>query len=283
MILVTGANGPFGSAIVEELLRRMPGEKLAVSVRDPERARGLAARGVDVRTGDFDRPETLAAAYQGASTIFVNGTNYGAAVTGQAHRQLTAAIRAAEQAGAERIVITSWQDLDHCPLAYAEPYRAVEDAARSAFAGATILRMTWGMAASVARDVHDAIRTGTLRAPAADATIAPAAVADLAVAAATVLVDAGHEGRTYDLTGPDLIGWGDLAALAGPAVHYVAATDDEFRAHVVQHGFPAAAVDMLIDLYAAFRAGWGSHTSTDLATLLPTAPTPSIEAVRAAL
>src|ERR1700733_6303615 len=110
MILVTGANGTFGRLVVAHLLSAVPADTLAVSVRDPARAAELAARGVTVRQADFDAPETLARAFAGAHTVLVNATNYG---TGPAPRrgQHAAAIRAAQAAGAKRLVVTSFQGL----------------------------------------------------------------------------------------------------------------------------------------------------------------------------
>lgn len=64
-ILVTGATGKLGSRVVDTLLKTVPASQLAVSVRNPEKAEGLRARGVDVRLGDFDRPETLQTAFAG--------------------------------------------------------------------------------------------------------------------------------------------------------------------------------------------------------------------------
>lgn len=100
------------------------------------------------------------------------------------------------------------------------------------------------MAASVARDVRDAVTRGTLRAPAADnALIAPAAPADLALATANVLVDADLHGHTYDLTCPTPITWTDLAALASDIasrpIDYEPITDHEFREQVARPGIPA--------------------------------------------
>ncbi|MFS8571861.1 MAG: SDR family oxidoreductase, partial [Clostridia bacterium] len=56
--LVTGATGQLGSLVVERLLQSIAPERLAVSVRDPGKAEALRRRGVDVRRGDFDHPET---------------------------------------------------------------------------------------------------------------------------------------------------------------------------------------------------------------------------------
>ena len=58
-ILVTGATGKFGGKVVEALLKTVPANQLAVSVRNPEKAEGLRARGVEVRQGDFDHPRNI--------------------------------------------------------------------------------------------------------------------------------------------------------------------------------------------------------------------------------
>ena len=60
MIIVTGANGQLGRATVEQLLGRIPAKQIGVSVRDPEKAQGLAERGVRVRPGDFADAPSLA-------------------------------------------------------------------------------------------------------------------------------------------------------------------------------------------------------------------------------
>ncbi|MFF0270966.1 NAD(P)H-binding protein [Kribbella sp. NPDC004536] len=278
MILITGANGAFGRRVVEYLLDRPA--KLAVSVREPARAAELAAKGVDVRHGDFDAPETLAKAYEGAETILINATNYGSAVSGRIVDQLKPAVQAARAAGAERLVITTWQDLDNCPLPYAQDFRTVEELARHAFPTATVLRMTYGVAASVARDVQWAEATGLLSAPAGTARVAPAATDDLAAAAANAVLTTEIAARTYELTGPDAIDWNDLAGLAG--VEYRAIDDDQFRAQAEAAGFPPEAVGMLLDYYAAFRSGSAGTPTTDLADLLGRPPVSSLEAVRRA-
>jgi NAD(P)H dehydrogenase (quinone) len=295
MILVSGANGPFGRLITEHLLTRVPAGELAVSVRDPAAAKTLTHQGVRVRHGDFDRPETLVDAFAGADTVFVNGTNYGATPAARA-RQQEAALRAAEAAGATRIVVTSWPDLENCPLDMAGGFSATErlvaaagfpDTERLVAATGpayTILRLAYGLAPALARDVRTALATGVLAAPAGDARATPAAIPDLAEASANVLVEAGHAGRTYELTGPDAIAWADLAtlasALAGTEVRYETVSDAEFRDQSLAGGFPAAAIDSLLALYAAFRSGWASRPARDLAHLLHRAPIGSLDAVR---
>ncbi len=65
MIIVTGVSGQLGSRIVDHLLERVPADTVGVSVRDVDRAPGLAERGVRVRAGDFTDPVTLAHAFEG--------------------------------------------------------------------------------------------------------------------------------------------------------------------------------------------------------------------------
>src|SRR6202030_3632144 len=71
MLLMTGANGKLGRLIVEELLRRAPQSRLAVSVREPAGAQDLAERGVEVRRGDYDAPETLHQAFQDVDRLLL--------------------------------------------------------------------------------------------------------------------------------------------------------------------------------------------------------------------
>ena len=91
-MLVTGATGKLGSKIVEKLLETVPADQLAVSVRNPEKAEALRARGVDVRHGDFDRPETLESAFRGIDRLLIisadgdNGANPSARQCGSCRR-----------------------------------------------------------------------------------------------------------------------------------------------------------------------------------------------------
>jgi NAD(P)H dehydrogenase (quinone) len=285
MIVITGANGAFGRLVVEQLLTRMPAAELVVSVREPA-ASPFAAQGISVRHGDFDEPATLPAAFAGAHTVLINGTNYGAPSADRA-RQQAAALRAAHNAGATRIVVTTWADLDNCPLEFVRDFPETEKLAAAWGPGWTVLRMTYGMAASLARDVNTARQTGVLTAPAGIAHATPTSVRELADAAATVLVEPGHDARTYELTGPDAISWDDLAALAsdvsGRSIAYRPVSDEEFGVQVRAAGWPPPAVDMLLDYYRAFRAGWANTPQTDLAAVLRRPATGSIEAVREAL
>jgi NAD(P)H dehydrogenase (quinone) len=227
-------------------------------------------------------------AFAGADTVLVNGTNYGTPPDSRG-RQHAAAIRAARQAGARHIAVTSFPGPKRDALSLAVDAAGTERLLAESAEQWTVLRMVYAMDQALARDVRWAEANGELVAPAANARTTAATPDDLAEATAAVLTSDQRAGRTYELTGPDTIGWADLASLGatrtGKPIRYRAASDDEFRTFALGLGFPdrAAALDGLIDFYRAFRAGWASTPSDDLAQLLGRPPVPSLEAVRAAV
>ncbi len=104
MIIVTGASGQLGRAIVEKLVERVPVSQVGASVRDPEKASTLAA--LRVRRGDFADPASLSDAFEGATQVLIVSSN-ASAYGGDPLAQHRAAIEAARAAGAGRVVYTS--------------------------------------------------------------------------------------------------------------------------------------------------------------------------------
>jgi NAD(P)H dehydrogenase (quinone) len=274
-IAVTGGNGEFGSAVITRLTN-LTGRPVVATVRDVSKSRRLA--GVDHRPGDFDDPASLRASLAGVDTVLINATFFGSEVTRRLPR-VTAAIGAAADAGVQRIVLTSWPDLENATVPVVQDYHPLEAAAKSAGPSWTILRMSAGIADAVARDVVWGQKTGELVAPAKDARATPAAVTDLADAAAAVLTQDGYEGEVLELTGPDAIGWDDLAKLAG--VPFRAVPPDEYVAYLTEtFRLPEAAARQLAALYADFRGPWASTPTTTVTDLIGRAAVPGTEAVR---
>lgn len=72
LITVTAATGRYGRLVIDALSRRgVPASGIVAAVRDPEKAADLAAKGVQVRRADYDRPETLAPAFTGARRLLL--------------------------------------------------------------------------------------------------------------------------------------------------------------------------------------------------------------------
>ncbi|MCQ3976991.1 MAG: SDR family NAD(P)-dependent oxidoreductase [Anaerolineae bacterium] len=280
MLLITGANGQLGRLIVEEVLRRAPGQPLAVSVREPDRATDLAARGVEVRRGDYDEPPSLTGAFHGVNRLLLMPTPEPDPVIRV--NRLRAAIEAAVAVGVSHIVYPSAHAIDRFDNPLFATHLQTEKLIQESGTDWTMLRNAI-YADVIAREVQGAITAGELAAPAGTAAIAPVLRRDLAAATAVVLMGEGHEGRIYELTGPDTLDWHDLAALASEKadrpIAYRAIDDDEAADRLKAAGLPEPVVGALLGFYAAYRAGWCGTPSPDLANLAGRA-TPSLDAVR---
>ena len=276
MIIVTGATGHLGRAIVEKLVGLIPADRVGVSVRDPSKAADLAASGVRVRHGDFDDPESLRDAFEGASQVLIVSSN-ARATGGDPLAQHRAAIEAAREVGAGRVVYTS-----HMAASAASAFppmldhHATEDMLRQSGLEWTALRHGF-YAASGIMLMGDALETGVLAAP-ADGKTAWTAHADLAQAAAVILADEGrYDGPTPPLTGAQSLDLADLAAVAsellGRPVRRQILTDDDLRAKMAARGAPDRAADLVLGLYAASRQGEFAPVDPTLARLLGRRPT----------
>ncbi|WP_329004725.1 NAD(P)H-binding protein [Kribbella sp. NBC_00709] len=271
---VTGGHGEFGSAVVAQL-QTLTDQPVVATVRDPGKP---GAAGVEYRPGDFDDPATLRAALADIETVLVNATFFGADPSRRLAR-VTAAIGAAAEAGVRRIVLTSWSDLERATMPTVQDYGELEATVKAAGPAWTILRMAVGLGDAVARDVVWGRQQGELVAPAKDATITPSTPADLAAAAAAALVNPSLDGAVLELTGPDAIGWDELAAIAG--IPFRAVDDDEFVAWVVTNfGLPEAVARQLAALYADFRGAWAGTPTSTLGDLLGRPATSGVDAVR---
>ncbi|MGK3201525.1 NmrA family NAD(P)-binding protein [Amycolatopsis sp. MEPSY49] len=273
MIVITGGTGKLGSRIVEELLRRVPAEQVGVSVREPGRADGLAERGVRVRRGDFADPESLAHAFEGASQVLVVSTDE----TGEtAVRRHAAAIDAARDAGAKRVLYTSHQGAAADSLFAPMPDHAATE--RHLAAGVFTALRNGFYASTVPLLVGRARETGELVAP-ADGPVSWTAHADLAEAAAVILADEGRfDGATPPLTAPVAYDLSDVANMlsdrTGRTIRRVVADDDEWVAGLVGHGVPADRATLLLGMFHAARRGEFATTGPDLEDLLGRQATP---------
>ena len=275
MIIITGATGQLGSQIVDRLLLRVPAEQIGVSVRDPAAAAGLEARGIRVRRGNYSDPDSLAGAFEGASQVLVVSSNEAGADALAQHRN---AIDAARTAGAERVVYTSHQAAAANSFFRPMPdHAATEDYLLERGGAFTSLRNGF-YASTVPWLIGQALRTGTIAAP-ADGPVSWTTHGDLAEVAAIVLAgDASLEGVTAPLTAPDVLDLdavaGLLSDLTGRTITRVVIDDDEWAAGLVGHGVPQAAADFSLGIFRASRAGEFDVTDPTLQQLLGRPATP---------
>ena len=208
MIIVTGANGKLGRAVVERLLRLVPAERVGVSVRDLEKARELKERGVRVRRGDFDNAVSLTHAFEGVSQVLIVSS---ASLGETAVRQHRTAIDIARKAGAHRSLYTS--HMGSSPTSPFPPmvdHAATEALLRDSGVAFTAFRNGF-YADSALMMLGNALKTGELVAP-EDGPVAWTTHPDLAEVAAITLSEEVLDGVTPNLTASESIDLDGIAA-----------------------------------------------------------------------
>jgi len=284
MIVVTGASGQLGHAIVEQLLRRFPAGRLGVSVRDENKVADLSARGVRVRRADFDDAPSLRQAFQGAEQVLIVSSNaraFGADPLVQ-HR---AAIDAARSVGARRVLYTSHMAAsDSSSFAPMHDHHATELLLRRSGLAWTALRNGFYAASGLAF-MGNALQTGQLHAP-LDGKVSWTAHADLAEAAAIILANEGRfDGPTPPLIGQRALDLADLAQLAsdllGRPVTRTLQSEDSLRERMSARGLPASVTDIALGFYAASRRGELAAVDPTLEELLGRPPIGMLELIAA--
>lgn len=271
MIIVTGATGQLGHAIVTQLVTRVPAKQVGISVRDLSKAADLEALGVRVRQGDFGNPESLTRAFEGAIQVLIVSSNARGS-GGDPLAQHRAAIDAARGVGAKRIVYTSHMAASATSaFPPAQDHAATEAMLAQSGLAWTALRHGFYAASGIAM-MGDAMAIGTLT-TALDGKFSWTAHADLAEAAAIILANEGlFDGPTPPLTGSQALDFGDLAEIASqlqnkPVTRNII-TDDKMRAKVAARGSPPSAVAMVLGLYTAARNGEFATVDPTLEKLL---------------
>ena len=267
MIVVTGAAGLLGGAVVERLLGKVPATEIGVSVRDPRKATALADRGVRVRRGDYDDAASLVHAFAGADQLLL----VSAPATGEtALRQHRTAIDAARRAGVRRVVYTSHMGANPAS-AFAPMLDHAATEALLADSGLAFTALRNGFYAASGRMLLGrAVETGEVAAP-ADGPVSWTAHDDLADAAAIVLADEGRfEGATPPLTGSAAVDLAGLAAVAaeltGRPITRTVVTDAQYRERL------GPAAELLLGMFAASRAGEFAAVDPTLGELLGRPP-----------
>ncbi|WP_123042443.1 SDR family oxidoreductase [Cohnella candidum] len=278
-ILVTGATGKFGSLVVEKLLELVPADQVAVSVRNPEKAEGLRTRGVEVRQGDFDHPETLDKAFAGVDRLLIvsaDGDNE------TRIRQHQAAVAAAQRANVGFIAYTSLANAGASDLFLAPVHKVTEEAIRATGIPYSFLRNNWYLE-NEASSVQAVIAGAPWLTSAGSGKVGWAARRDYAHAAAAVLAGNGHDSTVYELSGKPLTQEelaSILAGVLGRDVPVQQVDDETYAGIMASAGVPEAFVPFLLAIQSGIRGGYLDVESGDLEKLLGRPATPIVEGLR---
>jgi NAD(P)H dehydrogenase (quinone) len=261
VIGVTGATGVVGRAVAQGLAAA--GQPIRLVVRDASRAPQLP--GAEIATATYGDSAAMQAALVGVQTLFL------VSATEDANRVAlhTATVDAAVAAGVERIVYLSFYDA--CPdstFTFARDHWHTEQHIRGS--GVSFVFLRDNLYLDVLPYMISA--EGVVAGPGGNGRFAGVARDDVADVAVTVLLDpSAHDGRTYDLTGPQSISLEDaaaaVAAVSGRPVRYHEETIDEAYASRAHHGAPRFEVDGWVSTYVAIAKGELERVTEDVPRL----------------
>ena len=209
MLALSGASGALGQRVLHHLVRTLghPASQVLALTRQPATLAAWAEQGVQVRAFDLDAPATLPAALQGASRLLLISTD----AVGRRLAQHQAAIAAARAAGVQHVVYTSMPGPEDSPLLLAPEHLGTEQAlAAAGLTGWTVLRNHWYFENLLGSLPH-ALADGQWYTADQGQPSADIARDDLALAAATALVDGFAGQRVLTLSGPEALTKADMA------------------------------------------------------------------------
>jgi len=218
----------------------VPPSELILVTRRPESLADFAARGARVRVGDFDRVETLREAFAGGERMLLISTDrVGGGRAAQHRRAAEAAIRV----GVRHIAYTSFVGLgpDNPAISSKEHY-GTEQALLELDVALTFLRDNQYAEAMAEFMAPGALQSGVWVDATGGGRVGFVAREDCVACAVAVVSSPGHEGKTYDITGPELVTYRECAALAaelgGRPVEYRGVSDEEKLAFFDSLGVP---------------------------------------------
>ena len=279
MIAITGATGQLGRLVVAALLERKVNPKeLVAIVRTPAKAADLAAKGVQVRAGDYREPQTMSAALEGVTTVLLISSSE----VGQRAPQHQVVIDAAKKSGVKLLAYTSILHGDRSKLALAAEHIATERALAASGVPHVLLRNGWyfenytaNLATSLQHGFAGSAGTGR---------IAAASRADFAAAAAVVQTTPGQAGKVYELAGDVPFTMAELAAetskQTGKTLAYANLPPEQFRGVLLGAGLPPPFADILVDADLNIVKGELDDTTKQLSTLIGRPTTSLSTAVR---
>lgn len=264
MILVTGATGNVGSAVLAQLVEE--GHEVRALVRDPAKLGEIAGK-VEVVKGDLSKPETLDPAFAGVDKVFLlcNAGDAMAELVGNA-------VDAAKRGGVKHIVMLS------SASAAGDYEMLIGTWHRDAEARVKASGIAWTMVQPGAFATNTLRWAGSIKAqgavfqPTGDGATSPIDPRDIAEVAVKALTTPGHEGKSYVLTGPEALTTAEqvakISAAIGKPLRFVDVTEDAAREGMAKAGLPEGFIRAMLEAFAVMKAGHGKEISPTVEQLL---------------
>jgi NAD(P)H dehydrogenase (quinone) len=282
MIVVTGATGQLGQLVIKALLKKVPASGIVAAVRNVEKAKDIAALGVQVLHADYSQPATWDAALKGADKVLLISSSE----IGQRAKQHQAVIDAAKKAGVKLLAYTSVLHADTSVLGLAGEHRETEAYIRASGVPFVFLRNGW-YTENYTAGIPTALSLGAVYGCAGDGRIASATRADYAEAAAVALTADNQAGKTYELAGDSAFTLSEFAAeisrQSGKAIGYVNLPEAEYKKALLGAGLPEFVAELLANSDTGVSKGALFDEGHQLSKLIGRPTSPLATAVKAAM
>ena len=256
MLLVTGGTGMSGSAVVREFARR--GIPVRALVRSEEKARAFAATpAVEPVVGDMLRPETLRDALRDVHRVLMISSPRERMVETQC-----TFVDAAKAAGVPHVVKFSGKEsgvgFDANAFRGTRQHEEIERYLESSGLAWTHLRPSQFMQLYLPGTLTGVdVDERALVLPIGASRLAPVDIEDIAKVSVALMTGEGHEGRSYEMTGPEALTMHDvverITAATGVPYRYREVSFEEKRRSLAAAGRPPATVDLLDELFIERR------------------------------
>jgi NAD(P)H dehydrogenase (quinone) len=273
MILVTGATGQLGTAVVENLLEKTSANQIAAFVRDESKASALKEKGVDIRVGNYDDTASLDKAMYGIEKVLlIAGTDEENGL-GQ-HQNV---VDAAKKAGVQCIAYTSRTLKDRNTIANQLMVRhfQTEDYIKASGLNYVLFRNVLYMD-TIGLFVGERVFETGINLPTDRGRVPFALRSEMGEAIANALLESDRSNRIYKLTASESYSFEDVAAtlsdLSGKEVDYTPAEKSAFETQMKDRGTPETVVQKIVGFLTDIKNGQEEEVSPDMENLLGRKP-----------
>jgi uncharacterized protein YbjT (DUF2867 family) len=259
MILVTGATGNVGKEVIKQLAQNK--QPARAFLRNRTQAREIALPGVEMVEGDFAKPKTFARAMDGVETVFLLTPS-----SAEAEEWQCDFVDAALKSKVKRIVKLSQLGANtKAPGRFQRYHGTVENYIIKSKIPYTFLRPNLFMQGLL--NFRPTIASqGVFFAPVSHTRISIVDVRDIGEAAAKILTEPNHEGRTYELTGPEALTHAEMAEqlsqAVGKPIKHVEVSAEVMKEALLKNGLPAWQADGVVEDYEYYRKGEAEQVSS---------------------
>ncbi len=264
-ILVTGATGILGTAVIETLLKKIPANQISIITRKEEKRAEFESKGFNAFLGSYDNKTSLEKAMLEVDTVLlISSGDQGDRM--QEHKNI---IDAAVNVGVPNIAYTSRSLQDRATLAnkLMLDHFETEDYIKESRLKYTIFRNVLYMDVIPLFVGRDVFEKGIFQ-PAGDGKVAFALRKEMGEAMANVLLNEPCENKTYKFTGNEIYSFYDVAAvlkdLSGKEVKYTPVEIAAFETMMLQKGLPKPMVKKIIDFNTDIKNNQEAEITNDL-------------------